>query len=109
MAESIAAAWNRIAGHPVRSLGELFAGDPDRVAGLSGRIELGEGQGGMLFDWSKTHLDAGLLDQFAALAEAMDLAGKRDALFNGDLINNTEGRPADHAAQRGVGVAVGVE
>ena len=109
MAESIAAAWNRLSGHAVRPLSALFAGDPDRVARLSTRIELGEGQGGVLFDWSKTHLTSALLAEFAVLAEASQFDEMRRRLFAGEVVNPSEGRAAEHSALRGVGNPASVE
>lgn len=109
MAESIAAAWNRLSRHAVHPLSELFAGDPDRVARLSARIELGEGQGGVLFDWSKTHLDEALLADFEALAEAAGFAEARAQLLSGAVVNPSEGRAAEHTAQRGIGRDSSVE
>ncbi len=38
-----------------------------------------------------------------ALAKAQDLAGKREALFAGEIINTTEGRAVTHVAERGEG------
>ncbi len=58
---------------------------------------------GIRFDWTKTHLDDGLLRRFSALADAADLDGKRRALFAGEAINVTENRAAEHTAQRGAG------
>ncbi len=65
-------AWHDLALLPEPTLTELFAEDPQRVDKLSGRIELGET--GVLFDWSKTHLDDKLLDRFEDLAEAAGFA-----------------------------------
>jgi glucose-6-phosphate isomerase len=76
---------------------ELFRAEPDRLARLV--VE----QGGIRFDFSKTHLDAGLLGAFAALAETTGLAAARDALFRGEIVNPTEGRAAEHVAERGQG------
>ena len=66
MSDQIATAWNRLKALPQRSLQELFAADGARVTALSGRIEWpGEGgETGILFDWSKTHLDNELLAAF---------------------------------------------
>ncbi|HBM73395.1 MAG TPA: glucose-6-phosphate isomerase, partial [Erythrobacter sp.] len=76
--------WTRLETLPRPTLGELFSaardggegadepGGADRVAMLSGRIELEEG--GILFDWSKTHLDRAVVAGFEELAEAMDFA-----------------------------------
>ncbi|MFU7528154.1 glucose-6-phosphate isomerase [Qipengyuania sp. ASV99] len=106
------AAWDRLAELPRRTLADLFAGDPDRVAKFSQRIEadLGElGQVGMLLDWSKTHLDDDLLAAFEELAEAAGFAAAREALFGGGIVNPTEGRAATHGAMRGSGTDADVE
>ncbi|HAL89361.1 MAG TPA: glucose-6-phosphate isomerase, partial [Erythrobacter sp.] len=111
--------WTRLETLPRPTLGELFSaardggegadepGGADRVAMLSGRIELEEG--GILFDWSKTHLDRAVVAGFEELAEAMDFAGMRAKLFAGEVVNPTEGRAADHATLRGTGEGAKVE
>ena len=117
------AIWDRLADLPCPTLGELFsekrdggegAGEPGgakRVAMLSGRIELGDGaeDGGILFDWSKTHLDGAVIATFEELADAMDFAGMRAKLYAGEVVNPTEGRAADHATLRGTGDEAKVE
>ena len=95
------AAWRALQALDQPRLADLFANDPDRLAKLTARLELGEG--GVLFDWSKTHLDDAHLAGFEALAEATDFVGARAALLGGDLVNSTEGRAAEHTAQRGIG------
>ncbi|MEM8697395.1 MAG: glucose-6-phosphate isomerase [Pseudomonadota bacterium] len=90
-------AWQAIENAEPERLTALFDSDPDRLDRLT--IE----EAGLYFDFSKTHLDAALLDSFAALADAQDLAGKRDALFGGEPVNASEGRAAEHMAQRGQG------
>jgi glucose-6-phosphate isomerase len=109
--DAAATIWTAIEAHPQRTLEELFAADAARVAKLSARLEWGEDRdtGGVLFDWSKTHLDDVLLGQFEALAEARDFTGRRAALFAGERVNVTEGRAAEHTAQRGVGAPAAVE
>jgi len=111
MTDQIAAAWADLQQLPQSTLSQLFAGDAGRVEALSRRIEWGaeEGTSGILFDWSKTHLDSDLIAGFEALADARDFAGKRSALLSGAKINNTEGRAATHPAQRGMGDAADVE
>ncbi|MFA6219238.1 MAG: glucose-6-phosphate isomerase [Erythrobacter sp.] len=105
-----AALWSTLSGLPRPTLGQLFADDgAARVAALSGRIELGGESGGILFDWSKTHLDEAVIARFGQLAEAMDFAGMRAKLFAGEVVNPTEGRAADHATLRGTGDPVKVE
>ena len=101
------AAWTAI--EPgTETLAELFAADSGRVAKLSARLELGQG-GGVLFDWSKTHLTDGLLAGFEALAEAAGFAEQRRRMFAGEVVNPTENRAAEHAALRGVGKEASVE
>lgn len=111
MTDAVSAAWQQIEAVPQRTLKELFASDPGRVAKLSQRIEWGEGEtaGGIRFDWSKTHLEEDLLAGFEALAEARGFAAQRAALLGGEKINVTEGRAAEHTAQRGVGSEASVE
>ena len=109
------------------TLSELFSAQRDggegadepsgeaRVRMLTGRLELAPDRddpmapSGILFDWSKTHLDSAVLAQFARLAEARDFAGMRARLFAGEIVNPTEGRAADHATLRGVGEDAKVE
>jgi glucose-6-phosphate isomerase len=90
-------AWAALEAAEPQPLAEIFAADPDRLSRLA--IDLP----GLYFDFSKTHLTAALLETFQALAEARDLAGARDALFAGGLVNPTEGRAAEHSAERGQG------
>ncbi len=89
--------WTAIEKAQQPTLAELFAADPERLERLTLDVA------GVYFDWSKTHLDAGLLDAFVALAGARDLAGQRNALFAGGIVNISEGRAAEHTAQRGQG------
>ncbi len=89
--------WDILATAPQHTLSELFAGDPGRVTTLT--LE----QSGVRFDFSKTHLDNGLLGMFEELALSADLHGAREALFTGAIVNPTEGRAAVHTAERGNG------
>ena len=74
-----------------RAILSLFA-DQNRAAGFSARL------GDMLFDYSKTNIDVVTRDQLLALATASDVAAKRDAMFAGAVINETEGRAVLHTA-----------
>ena len=108
----IAAIWDRLAGLDQPALSDLFADDDARVAKLSQRLafDLGAaGQVGMLLDWSKTHLDAAVLDALEELAAAAGFDAAREALFGGGIVNLTEGRPASHGAMRGSGTPAQVE
>jgi len=106
MNDAVKAIWSKLAGHERRPLKQLFE-DAGRVEKLTGRIELGDG--GIRFDWSKTHLTDELIADFEALAEAMNFAGMRAKLLSGEVVNPTEGRAAEHTAQRGVGKEASVE
>lgn len=90
-------AWARLSEIAPRRLTDLFATDADRVERMS--ID----QAGILFDFSKTHLDPALIEGFVGLAEAVGLDKARAALLRGDPVNLTEGRAAEHPAERGMG------
>ena len=89
--------WSTVEALDPPRLTEMFAADPNRVAGLSVDVA------GIHFDFSKTHLDADGLAAFAALAKSAGLAARRDALFAGDQVNTSEGRAVTHTAERGEG------
>lgn len=55
---------------------------------------------GMLFDYAKTNIDAETRDALVALLDTRDVAGRREAMFSGAPINETEGRAALHTALR---------
>ncbi|CAN5115556.1 glucose-6-phosphate isomerase [soil metagenome] len=96
-------AWKPIDEHVLRTLEQLFEGEPDRLSRLTNPVA------GLYFDWSKTHLDGALIESFAALGEARGLAAARDALFAGEIVNITENRSADHVAERASGEAGAVQ
>ena len=76
-----------------RTILDLFS-DTNRAANFSARL------GDMLFDYSKTNIDAAARDQLVALATSSNLATKRDAMFAGAVINETEARSVLHTALR---------
>ena len=76
-----------------RAILDLFV-SPTRATDFSARL------GDMLFDYSKTNIDAATRDQLLALATGSNLATKRDAMFAGAVINETEGRSVLHTALR---------
>jgi glucose-6-phosphate isomerase len=106
MNDAVKAAWAGLEALPRPALADLFA-DEGRLGLLSTRLELPGG--GIRFDWSKTHLSAAYLAGFEALAQAAGFAEARRALFAGEAVNTTEGRAAEHTAQRGVGKDSSVE
>jgi glucose-6-phosphate isomerase len=83
----------------IRRLDELFAAEPDRLSRLTFEVA------GIYFDWSKTHLEAATIDRFVGRAEEANFAAARDALFAGEIVNPSEGRPATHVAERGSGAS----
>jgi glucose-6-phosphate isomerase len=89
--------WDAISKMEMKLLATLFAGDGQRLSRFS--IE----ECGILFDFSKTHLSVEAVEAFEGLSHASGLAAKRDALFGGQIINVTEGRAAEHSAERGEG------
>ncbi len=68
--------------------------DSDRAAEFS--VEAG----GLLFDYSKTAMDAADRDLLLSMYRAAGVAAKRDAMFTGEKINETEGRAVLHTALR---------
>lgn len=98
--------WTKLEALPRPTLTELFA-DPRRLDALCTTLDLPGGS--IRFDWSKTHLDDAVLETLAGIAAEMDVEGKREALFMGEIVNPTEGRAAEHTAQRGVGNEASVE
>jgi glucose-6-phosphate isomerase len=92
-----AESWKTITESAPVPIKDLFVAEPDRLSRLS--IE----ESGITFDFSKTHLSADLIGHFTTLATAQGLAAQRDALFAGAAINVTEGRAAEHTAERGQG------
>lgn len=90
-------AWTDLAALPRPSLVELFAQEPDRLE----RLVIGEAD--IRFDFAKTHLSEENLPALLALADAAGFAARREALYAGAEVNPTEGRAAEHPAERGEG------
>jgi glucose-6-phosphate isomerase len=107
MPHSADAAWQSIAVYPRHTLTHLFAQDPERLALLSHRVDICGTD--ILFDFAKTHLDAGLIALFEQLAKDMHLAGMRDQFLSGAKINTSEDRASEHPAERGMGAVDSVE
>jgi len=83
----------KLAARDLRIL-DLFDADPDRGQGFSTTA------GDMLFDYSKTSMDSAARDALLQLAQGADWETRRDAMFNGAKINETEGRAVLHTALR---------
>lgn len=90
--------WQALAQHQTalskRPLNTLFGGNPDRFARFSLNTN------GLLLDFSKNHIDTQAIDLFNNLAQKAGLKEAIEAMFSGDVINNTEQRPALHVALR---------
>lgn len=87
----------------IRRLADLFKDEPDRLSRLSFDVA------GIYFDFSKTHLDKGIVAHSLERAEKMGFAAAREALFTGGIVNPSEGRPATHVAERGSGAPEDVD
>ncbi|TXR48310.1 glucose-6-phosphate isomerase [Phyllobacterium endophyticum] len=77
-----------------KNMRTAFAQDPKRFA----RYSLGFDD--LLLDWSKCLIDDETISLLADLAKKADVEGRRDAMFAGKPINNTEGRAVLHIALR---------
>lgn len=91
-------AWQALSNWQPQKLTDLVAADPDtRLQALVRSVA------DIRFDFAKTHLDVAAVDILSGLAEAQDFAGRRKTLFSGGIANPTEGRAAEHSAERGDG------
>lgn len=93
-----AALRDRHAATASRTLASLFE-DPTRAENFSATLE-DPAFGSILFDYSKTNIDADTRAALIALAEDSALAARREAMFTGEAINETEGRAVLHTALR---------
>jgi glucose-6-phosphate isomerase len=91
-------AWSRLdtagAAAKDRRIEALFDAEPDRLA------RLGVSAAGLDLDLSKQPWSLADLDAALDLARAADVEGRRAALFAGEIVNASEGRPALHMALR---------
>ncbi len=99
MSHAVAAAFLALESHAralegVRTL-DLFAQDSARFHNFS--VALGDD---FLFDFSKHKFTRETLDLLLGLARTRHLEARRDALFSGEAVNNTEKRAAMHMALR---------
>jgi glucose-6-phosphate isomerase len=82
------------AARATRPILSLFDAAPSRPADFSATAC------GMLFDYSKTNIDAETRALLLKLAEGAGVEARRDAMFAGAPINETEGRAVLHTALR---------
>jgi glucose-6-phosphate isomerase len=90
--------WRHLAEHHAALAGvhlrTLFAQDPKR--GETMTVEAGD----LFLDYSKNRLTTETIGLLAALAARADLPGRIEAMWQGERINTTEGRPVLHIALR---------
>ncbi len=77
-----------------RRLRDLFAEDPERFTRFSLQLD------DLLLDYSKNLVLLETMEHLLALARAADVEGGREAMFDGERINSTEGRAVLHTALR---------
>ncbi len=98
--------WGDLRAHSAAKSGrrilDLFD-DPARAETFSCRAD------GMLFDYSKTQIDKGAVSLLLELARAKGVEARRDAMFGGEVINETEGRAVLHTALRAASGPIVVE
>lgn len=89
--------WQKLRAHQSQftdSLTDLFENNPNRANKFSTQA------GPMYFDYSKTHMTSDTFQLLINLAKEKNVESKRDAMFRGEVINNTEGRAVMHTALR---------
>lgn len=77
-----------------RRIADLFAADPRRATGFSAETD------DMRLDYSKTNIDADTRAALIGLCTSAGVADRREAMFSGALINQTERRAVLHTALR---------
>ncbi|MEL7459516.1 MAG: glucose-6-phosphate isomerase [Pseudomonadota bacterium] len=82
----------------------LLDDDPDRAGAFS------VAAGGLYFDYSKTQITREIRELLVEMFGAADVPARRDAMFKGAKINETEGRAVLHTALRaGDGARIDVD
>lgn len=95
--------WARIRDMAVPDLSALFDAEPDRLDYLVHSVA------GIRFDWSKTHMTHDAVAAFGDLARARDFEARHEAFLTGAAVNRSEGRAAEHPAERGTGASASVD
>lgn len=103
--------WTRLKAHRDAQgegrISDLFDADPARATAFC--TEVDDGADGLVFDWSKTMIDVGARDLLIELAQGAQVEARRDAMFSGEKINETEGRAVLHTALRNLEGTVRVD
>ena len=77
-----------------RDIRKLFSADPERFDHFSAVMD------DLLLDYSKCCVTTETMTLLNNLVTAADVAGRRDAMYRGDIINTTENRAVLHVALR---------
>lgn len=85
--------WEALKAERGASIADLLR-DAGRAADFSVRLD------GMLFDYSKTSMTPRARSMLLEMAETRGVAERREAMFTGEAINETEGRAVLHVALR---------
>jgi glucose-6-phosphate isomerase len=75
-------------------IADLFQQDPQRFSKFSLSLD------DLLLDYSKHNIDAQAMQTLLQFAEASELSQARKSLFSGEIVNQTEQRPALHTELR---------
>ena len=78
-----------------RHLRDLFAEDPGRFDRFHAKLD------DLVIDFSKEKVDENAMAALIDLARAAGVEARRDAMFRGEPVNETEGRAVMHMALRG--------
>jgi glucose-6-phosphate isomerase len=93
--------WSQLEAHrdawQAKTLAQEFAQDSNRAARYT------VSAAGLELDYSKNHIDDGVLKSLLDIAQQADLKNAIKSLLRGDHVNNTEDRPALHTALRHTG------
>ncbi len=93
--------WRQLRQHAERirplHMRDLFAEDPERFSRFSATVA------GVFLDYSKNRITSDTLALLLKLAGESRLAERREAMFSGEAINNTENRAVLHVALRNRG------
>lgn len=90
--------WQALADWQPQRLTDLVAADPEARLQI-----LVRNVADIRFDFAKTHLDGDAIAILSGLADAQGFTARRKTLFAGGIANPTEGRAAEHSAERGDG------
>src|SRR5690606_11391928 len=95
---SASAVWARlqqmVAGTTAHAIADFLNGDPERVKKYSASCA------GIYLDYSKNRINDSVRETLIALADEAQLRNSIEAMFRGEIINNTEQRAVLHTALR---------